>query len=142
MIASGRLAPDDLKLVASLLQSGDVKPWQAATLSYGRQLEHLSPGDFMPVLDELMQQGAAGHWSALNIILMYLHPSKAPDALLGKQLKQILVAPELFQGTVRHAMDGYHLEQSVALLAKHEMLDARYARLLARRMFALADVSI
>jgi hypothetical protein len=140
MIGSGRLQPDDLKLVASLLQSGDVKPWQAATLSYGRQLEHLSPGDFMPVLDELMRQGAAGLWSALDFIFMYLYPGKTPDALLEKKLKQILVAPELFTGTVRHAMDGYHLEQSVALLAKSNILDARYARLLARRMFTLVDV--
>ena len=140
MIGSGRLQPDDLKLVASLLQSGDVKPWQAATLSYGRQLEHLSPNDFMPVLDELVQQGAAGVWSALDIIFMYLHPGKTPDALLQKKLKEILIAPELFNGTVRHGMDGYHLEQSVALLAKHNMLDARYARVLARRMFALTDV--
>jgi hypothetical protein len=140
MISSGRLQPDDLKLIASLLHSGDVKPWQAATLSYGRQLEHLSTDDFRPMLEELLQQGAAGQWSALDIVLMYLHPDKAPDALLEKQLKQILVAPELFKGKVRHAMDGYHLEQSVALLAKYKMLDARYARLLARSMFALADI--
>src|SRR5262249_22503957 len=78
MIGSGRLQPDDLKLVASLLQSGDVKPSETASLSYGRQLEHLSSSEFMPVLDELVRQGAAGLWSALDIIFMYLHPGKAP----------------------------------------------------------------
>src|SRR5262249_54264637 len=57
-----------------------------------------------------------------------------------KKLKDILIAPELFNGAVRHGMDGYHLEQSVALLAKNKVLDARYVRALARRMFALADV--
>jgi hypothetical protein len=71
---------------------------------------------------------------------MYLHPGKAPDALLEKKLKEILVASELFNGTVRHGMDGYHLGESVGLLAKHNMLDARYARLLAKRMLGLADV--
>jgi hypothetical protein len=140
MIGSGRLQPDDLRLVVSLIESGDVKPQQAATLSYGRQLEHLSPKDFMPVLDELVRQGAAGLWSALDMISMYLHPGKAPDALLEKKLKEILIAPELFEGKVRYGMDGYHLEQSATLLAKHKMLNAPYVRLLARRMLALVDV--
>jgi hypothetical protein len=140
MVGSGKLQPDDLKLVASLLQAGDVKPWECASLSYGRGLDHLSPSEFMPLLEELMRHGASGVWSALDIIFMYLHPNKVPDLLLQKKLKEILVSPELFDGFVRHAMDGYHLEQTVALLAKYKMLNRRYAQSLVRRMLALVDI--
>ena len=140
MIGSGKLQPDDLKLVVALLQSGDVKPWEAAVLSYGRGLDHLSSVEFMPLLDELINHGALGLWSALDVIFMYLHPGKAPDRPLEKKLKEILISDELFKGPVRHAMNGHHLEETVALLARHKMLDGRYVRALARQMLTLADV--
>src|SRR5258708_24737164 len=40
IIGSGKLQPEDLRLVVSLLTSGDIEPWQCATLSYGRSLDH------------------------------------------------------------------------------------------------------
>jgi hypothetical protein len=43
MIGSGKLQPEDLQLIVSLLQSGDVEPWQCATLSYGHGVDHLLP---------------------------------------------------------------------------------------------------
>jgi hypothetical protein len=71
MIGSGKLQPEDLQLVVPLLQSGDVEPWQCAMLSYGRGLDHLSPEQIMPLLDELGEHGARGHWVVLDIISMY-----------------------------------------------------------------------
>jgi hypothetical protein len=49
MIASGKLQPEDLQVVVSLLQSGDVEPWQCAALSYGHRLDHLDPQQMMTV---------------------------------------------------------------------------------------------
>jgi hypothetical protein len=68
MIGSGKLQPEGLQLIVSLLQSNDVVPWQCAKLSYGRGLDHLSPWQIMPLPDELGQHGARGHWVVLDII--------------------------------------------------------------------------
>ena len=141
MIGSGKLRPDDLMLVVSLLQAGEVNPWECASLSYGRGLDHLTSNEIMPLIEELRQHGAPGLWSALDIIFMYLYPGKAPDLPLQSSLKAILVSPELFDGINRRTMDGHNLEQAVALLAKQKMLDGRYVSSLVRRMLALTDTN-
>jgi hypothetical protein len=139
IIGSGKLQPDDLNLVVSLLRAGDVEPWQCTQLSYGRGLDHLTSKEIAPLLDELARRGAAGLWTALDMIFMYLYPSKMPDAVLEKRLKAILLSSKLFDRINRQAMDGYHLEQAVGVLAKHKMLDAPYVRALIKRMLALAE---
>jgi hypothetical protein len=139
MIGSGKLRTDDLELVVSLLQSGDVEPWECASLSYGRGLDHLTSAEISPLLNELMQHRSTGLWTALDIVFMYLFPAKTPDPLLEKILRSILVAPELFDRVNRRTMDGHHLEQAVALLAKHGMLEGRYVTSLVRRMLALTN---
>ena len=85
MIGSGKLQPEDLQLVISLLQAKDIQPWQCAPLSYGRGLDHLSSKEIMPLLDELTRHGAQGLWTALDIIFMYLHPAKLPDFNPGRE---------------------------------------------------------
>ena len=140
MIGSGKLQADDLKLVVSLLQAGDVEPWQCASLSYGRGLDHLASKEIAPLLDELANHGATGLWTALDIIFMYLYPAKMPDLVLEKKLKTILASPRLFDRVNRQTRDGYHLEQAVGLLVKHGMLDASYVRTLAKRMLSLVKI--
>jgi hypothetical protein len=74
----------------------------------------------------------------LDMIFMYLHPDKMPDPILEKKLKAILMAQKLFDQINRRTTDGYHLEQAVGLLAKHNMLNGPFVRSLIKRMFGLA----
>jgi len=141
IISSGRLRSEDLDLVASLLRSGDVEPWQCATLSYGRGLDHLTPVQLMPLLDELGQQGARGLWAALDIILMYLHGGRPLDPHFARKLKQILLAPELFDALARPAMDGYHLEQAVRTLLQANQVDRRFAAAVLRQLLGICRMT-
>ena len=116
MIGSGKLQPNDVDLVVSLLQRGDVEPRQCAPLSYGRGVDHLKPSEFMPLLDELSKHGSSGLWAALEIISMYLHGGREADATLVRKVKEILLAPELLKAVNRQTVDGYILEQMVSRL--------------------------
>ena len=51
-----------------------------------------------------------------------------------------MISPQLFDSVNRRTMDGYHLEQTVALFAKHNLLDGPYVRTLTKRMLSLARV--
>ncbi|MGH9908348.1 MAG: hypothetical protein ACRD8U_22520, partial [Pyrinomonadaceae bacterium] len=137
MIGAGKLQAEDLKLVASLLQSGDVDPSQCAPLSFGRGLDHLTSEEIMPLLDELTQHGATGLWTALDMIIMYLYPGRTPDSPLERKLKEILLSVQLSDSVNRRTMDGHHLEQAIALLVRHNMLDPRYVRALVKRLLTL-----
>lgn len=139
MIGAGKLQPDDLKLVVSLLESGDIQPSQCAALSYGRGLDHLTTEQLEPLLDALMQHGAVGLWTALDVIFMYLFQNVPPDARMGDKIKQILLTEQLFISVNRHTMDGHHLEQAVVLLSKHKMLNPRFVRNLTGRILGIAD---
>lgn len=140
MIGSGKLQLDDLKLVVSLLQAAVVAPSQCAPLSYGRGLDHLTSKEIAPLLDELARHGATGLWTALDMILMYLHPDKMPDRVLEKKMKTILLSPKLFDQINRRTADGYCFQQAVGLLAKHNMLSGPDVRALVKRVLGLAKV--
>jgi hypothetical protein len=140
LVGARKLQMDDLKLVASLLDSGEIAPAPCASLSYGRGLDHLTTGELEPLLDALMRQGAVGLWTALDVIYMYLYQNVAPDPEMGERIKQILLADQLFVSLNRGVSDGYHLEQMVALLAEHKLLTTRFVRSLASRTFSIADV--
>lgn len=139
MIGSGRLQPDDLKLVVSLLQTKDVKAWQCATLSYGRGLDHLSADEIMPLLDELRAHGAEGLWTVLDIVSMYLHGGKQPVPALINTLKNVLVAPELLDTVNRGTMDGYHFNEFVNLLARYSAINRPFAKALMKQMVKLCQ---
>jgi hypothetical protein len=140
MIGSGKLRPDDLNLVISLLQSGDVDPLQCVSLSYGRGFDHLSTNEIAPLLNELLKHRTSGLWAALEIILMYLYPAKEPDGVLTKILKSIVLAPKLFLLINRPHSDGHHLEEVVASLAKHGKLDAAFVSKLVKQLLKLSEV--
>ena len=137
MIGSGKLQPDDLRLVVSLLQSGDVKPWQCATLSYGRRLDHLSPEQIMPLLDELGRNGAKGHWAVMDIVSMYLHGGKTLSKPIADKLKSTLLAHDLFDEVSRQTMDGYNLEQMAKVLLQHGEMDRRFIMALVKQALSI-----
>jgi hypothetical protein len=116
MIGSGRLAPKDIDLVVSLLETGDVQPLQCTPLSYGRGMDHLSAEDIMPLLNALTAHGAEGLWTALDIITMVLYGGKrSPEPFLAT-IRSILVAPALFDNVMRGTRDGYLLQEMIELL--------------------------
>src|SRR5262245_31328982 len=119
MIGSGRLQPKDIDLVVSLLETGDVQPWQCASLSYGRGMDHLSAEEIVPLLDVLMAHGAEGLWTALDIVTMVLYGDKRSPQPFFATIRSILVAPTLFDKVVRGTSDGFHLQEMIALLVKN-----------------------
>ena len=132
MIGAGKLQSDAIQLVVSLLQSGDVTPWQCATLSYGRRMEHLDTQDILPLLSKLSQHSAEGLWAVLNIVSMVLHGGKELTEPLVLNLQNVLVDPRLFDGVGRKGMRGHDLERIVILLAQRNLIDQQFARALLR----------
>ena len=137
MIGSGKLQPDDLGVVISLLQSGDVEPSHCATLSYGRGLDRLSPEQIMPLLDELGRHGAKGHWAVLDIVSMYLHDGKPLSTVVAEKVKNTLRARDLFDDISRQTTDGYHLEQMTKLLLKQGKIDRKFATALVKQLLSI-----
>ncbi len=137
IIGSGTLQPDDLRLVVSLLQSGDVKPWQCATLSYGRGLDHLSPDQIMPLLDELGRHGARGHWTVMDIVSMYLHGGKPLSKPIADKLKSTLLAHDLFVEVSRQTMEGYQLEQMAKVLLQQCEMDRTFTIALVKQVLSI-----
>jgi hypothetical protein len=138
LIGSGQLRPDDLALVVTLLRNGDVEPWQCASLSYGRGLDHLPSVDLLPLLEELEKHGADGLWTILDIVVMYLHGRERRDKVLVKFLKRILINPALMS-QVRNNMDGYHLEKVVTLIARLGEIKVTYAKQLTNQLMSICE---
>jgi hypothetical protein len=134
MIGANRLQPGDLDLVASLLRSSGIQPWQVAPLSYGRGFDHFPAKDILPLLDELSQHGAAGLWTVLDMVSMYLHGGRTPEPALLRKIKDILLAPELLTSTNHRNRDGYTLEQMVETLSRQGAITRAFARALTRQV--------
>ena len=139
MIGSGRLEPKDIDLVVSLLKAGDVQPWQCASLSYGRGMDHLSAEAMLPLLDELIAHGAEGLWTALDIITMVLHGNQRSPQPFFATIRSVLLDRALFDRTVRGSRDGYRLEEITKLLVKHDAIDEKFARALAKQLFSVCE---
>ncbi|MDO8356198.1 MAG: hypothetical protein Q7U76_07400 [Nitrospirota bacterium] len=137
MIGAGKLQSDDIQLVVSLLQSGDVTPWQCASLSYEQRMEHLDTKDILPLLRELSQHGAEGLWAVLNIVSMVLRGGKELTKPLVSNLQNVLVDPRLFDGMGRNGMRGHDLERIVSLLAQRNLIDRQFARALVRQLLGI-----
>ena len=137
MIGAGKLQAADINLVVLLLQSGDVKPWQCATLSYGKRMEHLEARDILPLLGELSQNGAEGLLAVIDIITMILHGGKELTEDLQGVLRNVLVDPRLFDGAKRNRMMGYNMERMITLLAKRNLIDLQFARGLIKQLLTI-----
>ncbi len=137
MIGSSEIQPGDLRVVVSLLQSGDVEPWQCATLSYGRGLDHLSPEQIMPFLDELGQHGARGNWAVIEIISMYLYGGRQLPEPFADKLKSTLLIRNLLDGVSRHTRDGYLLEQATKLFLHYGKSDRKFVVALVKQLLSI-----
>lgn len=141
MIGAGKLQPRDIQLVVSLLQSGDVEPWQCAALSCGRGMDHLAIEDIVPLLDELVLHGAEGLWTVLDIVPMILHGGRELSEPLVAVIKNVLVASALFDKLVRGSMDGYHLELVIKLMASRNLIDRKFAQALVKQFLGICAPS-
>ncbi|MCS6292671.1 MAG: hypothetical protein H8J66_06305 [Nitrospira sp.] len=139
LIGSGKLQPADIELVISLLQSGDVKPWQCATLSYGRRMAHLEAQAVLPLLGELMQCGPAGLLAAIDIITMILHGGKELTGELLALLRSVLLDPRLFDAASQNRMMGHNLERMIALLARLKLIDHQFAQALIDQLLSICS---
>ncbi|MFP2903499.1 hypothetical protein ACLESD_00165 [Pyxidicoccus sp. 3LFB2] len=139
LIGASKLQPSDIQLVVSLLQAHEVQPWQCASLSYGRGMEHLPGEVIVPLLEELTVHGPEGLWACLDIISMVLHGGKELTSPLVMTLRAALVAPELFEKPLRGHGDGHHLKEMVKVLAKHGRIDRKFAQALVRQFLGICD---
>lgn len=137
IIGSGSLDSDEISMVASLLQKGDIKPWECRNLGLSR----VDVKVLLPLLRELENHGADGLWTILDIIGMYLYGGtrKATKELIA-EVKRVLLAPELIDG-VRNNMDGYHLENHVKRLISLGEINATYARQLTKQLLGICRQS-
>lgn len=133
IIGSGSLESDEISMVISLLQSGDIQPWECQSLGFSR----VDVKVLLPLLRELEDHGTDGLWSILDIIDMYLYggTQKATKDLIA-EVKRVLIAPELIDA-VRNNMDGYHLENHVKRLISLGAISAPYARQLTKQLLGI-----
>ncbi len=133
IIGSGNLGSDEIAMVISLLQSGDIQPWECQNLGLMRADVKV----LLPLLRQLENHGADGLWTILVIIDMYLYEStrKATKDLIA-EVKRVLVTPELLDA-VRNNMDGYHLENHVKRLIGAGAISAPYARQLTKQLLGI-----
>ena len=124
IIGSGSLESEEISIVISLLQSGDIQPWECQNLGLSR----VNVKVLLPLLRELENHGTDGLWTIVHIIDMYLYGgTRTATKDLITELKRVLVAPELIEA-VRNNMDGYHLENHVKRLISRRAINAPYAR--------------
>ncbi|MCP4309402.1 MAG: hypothetical protein GY788_31925 [bacterium] len=133
IIGSGSLDSDEISMVISLLQSGDIQPWECQNLGLSR----VDVKVLLPLLRELENHGTDGLWTILDIIDMYLYEEtrKATKELIAA-VRRVLVAPELIDA-VRNNMDGYHLENHVKRLVSLGAINAPYARRLTKQLLGI-----
>jgi hypothetical protein len=141
LIRAGKLQPNDIKLVMSLLQSNDVEPRQCASLSYGRGLDHLPTDIVVSLLEELALHGAEGLWTVMQIVTMVLHGGKKTPESFAAILRNVLVAPALFEKPVQGSTDGYHFSEMVKLLARHNLIDRKFAKALISQLLSICSES-
>jgi hypothetical protein len=133
LIGSGSLQVEDIALVISLLQSGDINPRQCENLGLSR----VGVSQLMAILRELECHGNDGLWSILDIVGMYLHGGEnTATKELIILVKRVLITPALIDA-VRHNMDGYHMEQMVERLAKLDLINEAYAKKLAKQVLRI-----
>lgn len=137
IIGSGGLESDEISMVISLLQSGNIQPWECQNLGLSR----VDVKVLLLLIRELENHGADGLWTILNIIDMYLYGGtrKATKDLIAA-VKRVLVTPELIDA-VRNDTDGYHLENHVKRLISLGAISASYARQLTKRLLGICRQS-
>jgi len=137
MIGSSKLQSADIALVVSLLKSGDIKPWQCVSLSYGKGMAHLESKDILPLLSELSQSGSDGLIAVMEIVTMILHGGAELTDDLVSVLQSVLVDPKLFDGAEEHRSMGYDLERVIKTLVRGDKVKVQFAIALIKQLLSV-----
>lgn len=134
------LSPERLGEIVAALREGRIQADYCAQLSYGRGLDHFTPTQLRPLIDELeSNHGGIGVWTALEIVSMYQHGRGTLDPGLEAIAKQLLVTPRLFEKTERRDRDGYLVESLVELIANKGTLDDEFVGLMGGQIIRLCQ---
>jgi hypothetical protein len=139
LIGSSKLQSSDIALIVSLLKSGDIKPWQCATLSYGKRMAHLEGDDILPLLRELSQTGADGLLAVIDIITMLLHGGSELTEGILSLLQAVLVDPRLFDAADKNRMMGYHVERVIKYLTRRDLIKVQFAKALVKQLLSICN---
>jgi hypothetical protein len=137
MIGSSKLQPADILLVVSLLKSGDIKPWQCTSLSYGKGMAHLEGRDILPLLTELSQNGSDGLLAVIDIITMFLHGGGELPKDAISVLRTVLVDPKLFDAAENKRQMGYSVERVIKYLLKRHLINVQFAKALIKQLLSI-----
>jgi hypothetical protein len=139
MIGSSKLQPADIALVVSLLKSGDIKPWQCTSLSYGKGMAHLEGEDILPLLTELSQNGVDGLLAVIDIITMLLHGGSELTEGFLSILQTVLVDPRLFDGAEKNRMMGHNVERVIKYLVRRNLIKVQFAKALVKQLLSICN---
>jgi hypothetical protein len=137
MIGAGKLQSTDIALVVSLLQTGDVRPMQCASLSYGKGMAHLETRDIIPLLKELSQKGGEGLFAVIDIITMLVHGGRELDEDLLSVLQSVLLNPNLLDTARTNHRLGYNLERTITSLVRRDLIGPQFARALINQLLSI-----
>ncbi|MDH5195100.1 MAG: hypothetical protein OEW32_15545 [Nitrospira sp.] len=134
MIRSSKLQRSDIALVVSLLQSGDIKPSECSSLSYGRGLAHLEGEDVLPLLMELSQNGSEGLLAVIDIVTMLLHGGGELTEGILSVLQTVLVDQKLFDSAEKKRQMGYEVDRVIKYLVRRNLIKVQFAKALVKQL--------
>ncbi|WP_125461624.1 MULTISPECIES: hypothetical protein [Rhodomicrobium] len=136
------LTPQRLAQIVLRLRDGTIIPTSTAFLSYGKGLDHLTPSDILPLLNELAQNhGANGAWTALEITSMYQLGRTDLEQTIELFLKAHLTSPALLGKITQGDRDGYLFESLVELIKNKGTLDKQFASDLAEQIVRICQIA-
>ncbi|AJD43583.1 hypothetical protein RGR602_PB00042 (plasmid) [Rhizobium gallicum bv. gallicum R602sp] len=133
------LTIDDSRIdrVVAELQAGRIKPVECAYLSYGRGLDERSASSVSRLLDELVNHGSDGAWTALEIAMMYRHGQPLfPE--FAAEIGKLLCNPALIAGNRDSNRDAHLFEDLTKQVRNAIGVDAELADGLAQQIERLA----
>ncbi|TBZ85557.1 hypothetical protein [Rhizobium leguminosarum] len=124
--------------VVSELKAGRIKPVECAFLSYGRGLDELPSSSVSLLLDELVNHGSDGAWTALEIATMYRH-GQALQRDFAEEIKRLLVNPDLISGSRDRNRDTHLFESLTTQVRGTIGIDSEFAAGMAQQLLRLSQ---
>lgn len=98
-----------IEQIIAELKAGRIKPAECTFLSYGRGLDDLPPRWVFRLLEQLLEHGSDGAWTALEVATMYRHGIPMSAEFAG-MVKQLLVNPALIDAGRDRNRDSHLFE--------------------------------
>lgn len=131
---------DTIAWTVEHLKQGDLSPSIAATLAYGRRLDHLAPEVLQPFVDSMCASNGQGCWAALSMVSTYQWGRKDLDPRVAEWFKRILLTDKIFNVSKTDVMEAHDFESVVKMLISHGQIDDVFAADLADQVMKLAYI--